>query len=106
MHRFDKGKYFPHIPQSSSEYIGQDKGKGFNINICWNLPEKAPSSLREPHETVGNSEYKAAFDKIILPVLKEYNPDLILISCGFDSAEGDPLGGVKITSKGYEYMTR
>lgn len=38
LHRFDKGKYFPHIPQSSSENVGEDAGKGYNINVCWDLP--------------------------------------------------------------------
>ena len=34
-----------------------------------------------------------AFENIILPVAKEYDPQLILISAGFDAAKGDPSSG-------------
>ncbi len=40
---------------------------------------------------MGDAEYLAAFHQIIMPVAYEYNPELVLISCGFDSGEGDPL---------------
>ena len=40
---------------------------------------------------MGDAEYLAAFHHVILPVAYEYNPELILVSCGFDSGEGDPL---------------
>jgi histone deacetylase 6 len=53
---------------------------------------------------VGDSEYVYAFKTIVLPVLKEYKPELILVSCGFDSAEGDPIGGLRLTATGYQYM--
>ena len=39
-----------------------------------------------------------------MPVLEQYNPDMILVSCGFDSAEGDPYGDLKVTSEGYSHM--
>ena len=38
--------------------------------------------------------------------MKEFNPDFILVSCGFDGARGDPLGGFTITPNGYYYMTK
>ena len=38
LHRYDNGKFFPHIKESSSENIGSGAGEGFNLNICWNLP--------------------------------------------------------------------
>ena len=48
LHRFDKGKFFPHIPESGSNFVGEGPGKGFNVNICWNLPEKGPGAERKP----------------------------------------------------------
>lgn len=41
-----------------------------------------------------------------MPIFKQFNPDLIFISCGFDSGCDDPIGGLQVTSKGYEYMTK
>jgi len=32
-----------------------------------------------------------------LPIIKEFKPDFIFISAGFDSAKGDPLGGLGVT---------
>ena len=40
---------------------------------------------------MGDAEYMAAFHQVIMPVAYEYNPELVFISCGFDSGKGDPL---------------
>ena len=40
-----------------------------------------------------------AFENIILPVAKEYNPQLILVSAGFDAAKGDPSSGYQEVQK-------
>ena len=40
-----------------------------------------------------------AFENIILPVAKEYNPQLILVSAGFDAAKGDPSSGYQEEQK-------
>jgi histone deacetylase 6 len=37
--------------------------------------------------------------------LTQYNPELVIISCGFDAAEGDPLGRYRVTPAGYAHMT-
>lgn len=38
--------------------------------------------------------------------MKEFKPELLIISAGFDSAKGDPLGGIGVTPTGYAYMTQ
>ena len=43
--------------------------------------------------TMGDPEYLTAFDELILPAVANFTPDMILVSAGFDAAEGDPLGG-------------
>lgn len=43
---------------------------------------------------MGNAEYVAAFQHIVLPIAYQYAPELVLISAGFDAAVGDPLGGL------------
>jgi histone deacetylase 6 len=37
LHRYDYGKFFPHVNDSSAQNIGKGVGCGYNINICWNL---------------------------------------------------------------------
>lgn len=47
-----------------------------------------------------DSEYIYAFERLIYPVLKEFDPELLIVSAGFDSAKGDPLGDLGVTQDG------
>lgn len=49
--------------------------------------------------------YEAAFDMIVLPLAREFSPDLIVVSAGFDSARGDLLGGCDLTPRGFARLT-
>jgi len=68
-------------------------GVGFNVNIPWHTA------------MMGDAEYRLAFDRIVMPIAREYSPDLILVSAGFDALVGDPLGEYLVTSTMYAYMT-
>ena len=46
-----------------------------------------------------------AFMHLVLPVASEFNPDFVIISAGFDSADGDPKGQMKVTPGCYAHMT-
>ncbi|XP_033099763.1 histone deacetylase 6-like [Anneissia japonica] len=93
LHRYDKGFFFPGSSRGDANKVGLEKGAGFNINIPWNWSK------------MGDAEYLAAFQQIIMPVAYEYAPDLVLVSAGFDAALGDPLGGYSITPEGYAHFT-
>lgn len=54
----------------------------------------------------GRKEIVGAFEKILLPAADEFRPDLVLISAGFDSREGDPLGHFRLTDTDFEDLTR
>lgn len=43
---------------------------------------------------MGDAEYLAAFLQVVLPIAYQFNPQLVLISAGFDAAVDDPLGGI------------
>lgn len=47
----------------------------------------------------------AAFISIILPLGYNFNPDLVLVSAGFDAAQGDPLGEYQVSPQAYGQMT-
>lgn len=72
---------------------GEGPGKGFNINIP--LP---PGS--------GVAAYDAAFQRIVVPALKRFKPELILVPSGFDAGVLDPLGSMLMHSDGYRVLTR
>ncbi|CAI9586282.1 unnamed protein product [Staurois parvus] len=54
---------------------------------------------------MGDTEYILAFHRIVMPIAYEFNPQLVLISAGFDAARGDPLGGCRVSPEGYAHMT-
>lgn len=93
LHRYDHASFFPQSEDANYDMIGDGLGTGFNINIPWN------------GRKMGDTEYFLAFQNIILPVGYEFNPDLVLVSAGFDAAVGDPLGGYKVSPGMYGYMT-
>lgn len=54
---------------------------------------------------MGDAEYLAAFDAIIMPVARAFDPELVIVSAGFDAAKGDLVGGMAITPLGFAAMT-
>ena len=73
--------------------IGNGAGAGYTINI----PMVAGSS---------DQDFRDAFDEIVLPALRNYGPELILISAGFDAHQDDPIGSLYLTSPYFGEMTR
>jgi histone deacetylase 6 len=54
---------------------------------------------------MGDGEYMAAFQRIVMPIAQEFDPDLVVISAGFDAAAGDELGGCFVSPECYSHMT-
>lgn len=73
--------------------VGEGRGEGFNVNIPWNKHK------------MGDSDYICAFQRIIMPIAYEFNPELVLVSAGFDAVIGDPLGHYHVTPEAYGYFT-
>jgi len=69
--------------------IGLGKGKGFTLNV--DLPKGS-----------GDSALIKAFSNKLIPSMKKFKPEFILISAGFDAHEGDLLGGLNYTQSGYK----
>lgn len=93
IHRFNaKEGFYPYT--GSPNEIGSGDARGLNLNMAWS------------HGGMGNAEYGAAFHELILPLVAEYQPDLLLISCGLDAALGDILGGCDLTPDFFHAMTR
>ena len=73
--------------------IGAGAGEGYNINVP--LP---PGS--------GTGAYEAAFERVVLPALERFRPQLIMVPCGFDAGAEDPLGRMMLTGSCYRSLTR
>ncbi|KAM5272050.1 histone deacetylase 9 isoform 3-T3 [Ctenodactylus gundi] len=97
LHRYDEGNFFP--GSGAPDEVGSGLGEGYNINIAWT------GGLDPP---MGDVEYLEAFRTVVMPVAKEFDPDLILVSAGFDALEGHtpPLGGYKVTANCFGHLTK
>lgn len=93
LHRYEHGFFYPTSNDGNYDKVGRGKGEGYNINIPWN------------NGYMGDAEYMAAFQQIVMPIAYEFSPELVLVSAGFDAAMGDPLGMYQLTPEGYGHMT-
>jgi acetoin utilization deacetylase AcuC-like enzyme len=72
---------------------GDGAGRGYNLNIP--LPPGC-----------GDGAYVAAIERVVVPALRKFRPDLIVVPSGFDASGVDPLGRMMVSSEGYRAMTR
>ena len=79
------------IDSGQMSVTGQGKGAHTNLNIP--LP---PGS--------GHGAYLAAFDRVVLPALERFRPELIVIASGLDASALDPMGRMLCTSETYRAM--
>jgi acetoin utilization deacetylase AcuC-like enzyme len=90
---FISSHQYPFYPGTGAAgEIGRGKGAGFTVN----LPLAAGGT---------NADFERVFDAIGLPILQQFDPDLILISAGFDAHADDPLGGMRLTAGQFGRLT-
>lgn len=73
--------------------IGLGKGAGYSLNIP--LPAGC-----------GHGAYVEAFERIVLPALDAFRPELIIVPCGYDAGRFDPLGRMLLDDVSFRWMTR
>ena len=84
---------YPHYPGTGRESErGQGAGEGFTINVPMEAGE-------------GNDEYRAVFQKALVPVADAFKPEFVIISAGFDAHNDDPLASMGLTEAGYGELT-
>jgi acetoin utilization deacetylase AcuC-like enzyme len=85
---------YPYYPGSGGlAEVGTGEGEGFTVNV----PLAGGQDDRA---------FAGIVKEIIVPVTRDYNPDFIIISAGFDTYYGDPLGTMAVTEQGFASMTK
>jgi acetoin utilization deacetylase AcuC-like enzyme len=85
---------YPIYPGTGAfEDIGKGDGRGYTINI----------PLPAGH---GDASYAAIFEQIIWKAAQRFEPNLILVSAGFDAHWADPLAGMRLTLDGFAHISR
>jgi len=84
---------YPYYPGTgAADEIGIGPGEGFTVNL--------------PLESGGtDADFEHVFDRVALPILRQYSPDMILVSAGFDAHQRDPLATMRATEAGFAAMT-
>jgi acetoin utilization deacetylase AcuC-like enzyme len=84
---------YPYYPGTgAAEEVGTGPGEGFTVNL--------------PLESGGtDSDFEHVFARVVLPVLRQFSPDVILVSAGFDAHQCDPLATMRATEAGFAAMT-
>jgi len=85
---------FPYYPGTGFvNEVGSGAGRGFTVNV--------PLSPGP-----GDGEYMMIFEQILEPIAREYKPDIIFVSAGFDIYYHDPLGGMRVTPEGFANLAK
>ncbi len=85
---------YPFYPGTGS---ASEQGAGAGRGSTLNVPLPAGS---------GNTEFEQALSKELLPAAREFQPDFVLVSAGFDAHESDPLGQMRVTTEGFAELTK
>ena len=86
---FVSSHQFPYYPGTGAlDEVGEGDGRGFTVNL------PMPAGL-------GDGEYRRAYREIVEPIGRAFDPELVLVSAGFDIHRNDPLGGMGVTAAGF-----
>jgi len=90
---FVSSHQFPYYPGSgAASETGTGEGRGFTVNV----PLEAGA---------GDADYERICRDVVVPVLKQFQPQLILISAGFDAFREDPLGAMRVSAEQFGRLT-
>ena len=84
---------YPHYPGTGR---ATERGSGTAEGLTINVPMEAGE---------GDEEYRAVFQKVLVPAADDFKPDFVIISAGFDAHQDDPLASMGLTEEGYADLT-
>lgn len=85
---------YPFYPGTGSM---DETGSGPGLGLTANVPVGAGAD---------DDEYAGGFEAALDGLLRRFHPDLVLVSAGFDAHRSDPLGGMRLSGKGFARMTK
>lgn len=84
----------PHYPGTGSD---AERGKGKGRGYTYNIPM---------HHGSGDKDYFHAYQDILPGLVANFDPDLVLVSAGYDLHAADPLAGLRVTNEGIKNIVR
>uniref|UniRef100_A0A1B6EJ36 Protein deacetylase HDAC6 n=1 Tax=Cuerna arida TaxID=1464854 RepID=A0A1B6EJ36_9HEMI len=92
IHRYEHGEFWPNLRESDYDYVGEGQGAGYNFNVPLNAVG------------MGDADYLAIFHQLLLPMASEFQPELVIVSAGYDAAVGCPEGEMAVTPACYAHL--
>ena len=85
---------YPHYPGTGHwSETGSGEGEGYTVNVP--LPGG-----------VGDEGYRRVFDDLLVPIAERYDPELVLVSVGYDAHWRDPLAHMRLSTSGYWWLAK
>ena len=91
---FVSSHQYPFYPGTGA---ASEKGRGAGLGFTLNIPLAAGAM---------DAEIEQKYSQQVMPVLRQFKPDLLMISAGFDAHELDPLGQLRMTTEGFRRLTK
>jgi acetoin utilization deacetylase AcuC-like enzyme len=85
---------YPHYPGTGSD---MERGRGKGVGFTYNIPM---------HHGSGDKDYFAAFHDYLPLQVRDFGPDIMLVSAGYDLHAKDPLAGIRVTNEGIRSIIR
>jgi len=83
---------YPYFPWTGAvEEVGRGPGEGYTVNVPMDMGSSDP-------------DFANIFRHVLLPIVMQYQPNIIMVAAGFDSHHADPLGGMNVTPAGFARM--
>jgi acetoin utilization deacetylase AcuC-like enzyme len=90
---FASSHQYPFYPGTGA---ASETGRGAGVGFTLNIPLAAGAT---------DGEIEAKYAEQVMPALRTFKPDLLMISAGFDAHELDPLGQLRMTTGGFRRLT-
>jgi len=85
---------YPHYPGTGRD---SERGKGAGQGFTYNIPM---------HHGAGDKDYFHAYQDILPGLILNFDPDIVMVSAGYDLHAGDPLAGIRVTDEGIKNIVR
>ncbi|KAK9710117.1 Histone deacetylase hda1 [Basidiobolus ranarum] len=93
IHRYENAQFYPYSTAAAHYVVGEGPGVGKTVNIPW------------PCAGMGDADYLYVMNHIIMPIAREFSPEIVVVASGFDAAAGDDIGECFVTPSAYAHMT-
>lgn len=85
---------FPHYPGSGSK---EEKGVGKGLGFTYNVPLQFGT---------GDKEFREIYEDVLTKLISKFNPDLLIVSAGYDIRKEDPLANLNVTDDGIRFVVK